>query len=408
MRKVVFVEASSGGVVGGSLTGLYHTIRGLDRERFAPVMVLYEEKRIEQDLAALRVPVHHVERRRMRKEHALLGYSGYQRAKKVGVLRSLLSAGRQTLRLVFEELPAAWSLARIFRRERADVVHLGNGLRANFDGVLACVMTRTPFVCHIKGFEKYGDRERWAARRTGSLVCMTEAILAYCRGRGIESPDTRVVYDAVDDEWLRPQRSPQELRSELDLPGDAQCIALSGNIQEWKGQRVLVEALALIAEDQPRAHVVIVGGVHRAGEEYARELRARIESLGLGERVHLIGFRDDVPDVMNAMDVVVHASVRPEPFGRVILEGMLLGKPVIAADAGGVPELIADGCTGYLAPPGDVRELAACLRKVLGAPDGGRAMGARARTWAQEKFSLQRHVAEMTEIYERVSRRSNG
>jgi glycosyltransferase involved in cell wall biosynthesis len=408
MRRVVFVEASSGGVVGGSLTGLYHMIRGLDRARFAPLMVLYESKRIESDLAALDVPVHHVSRRRLPKEHALLHSEGYQRAKRIGPVGSGLRLGRQTLRLLREELPAAISLARVLRRERADVVHLGNGVRANFDGILAGWMAGVPAVCHVKGFEKYSDRERWACRHIASLVCMTEAIRSYCRERGIEAADTRVVYDAVDETWLRPRRAAAALRAELGLPAEAVCFALSGNIQEWKGQRILVEALALLAAEWPRAHAVIVGGVHRAGEEYARALRARVATLGLTERVHFPGFRDDIPDVLNAVDVVVHASVRPEPFGRVILEGMLLGKPVVAADAGGVPELIDHEETGYLVPPGDPERLAQCLRGILADPETAARIGERAREWARQKFSLERHVAEMCAIYDRVVGRNDG
>ena len=137
-------------------------------------------------------------------------------------------------------------------------------------------------------------------------------------------------------------------------------------------------------------HCVIVGGVHRAGEALRRRAAGRdCAALGLGDRVHLVGFRDDIPDVMNAWDVVVHASVRPEPFGRVILEGMLLGKPVMATAAGGVPELIEHGRTGFLVPPGDAAALARlsaprARRARRGA--GGRRAGARA--WARQHFSL--------------------
>jgi len=117
-----------------------------------------------------------------------------------------------------------------------------------------------------------------------------------------------------------------------------------------------------------------------------------------------VGFRADIPDVMNAWDVVVHASVRPEPFGRVILEGMLLGKPVVATAAGGVPELIDDGRTGFLVPPGDAAALADRLRGVLSAPADRDAVGRRARAWAQRHFSLARQVEEMSEIYEGAAR----
>jgi glycosyltransferase involved in cell wall biosynthesis len=403
MTTVLLVEASSGGVLGGSLTGLYHLIRGMDRDRFRLGMALYEPKVIEPELAALHVAVHHVARRRLPKQHALLGREAYRKAKSLGVVRNALHTTRQTARLLAEEIPSALALARVIRRERADVIHLGNGIRANFDGILAGVLTRTPIICHVKGFEKYGARERWASRQTATLVCMTHAILDYCRAHGMHAPDERVVYDAVDESWLQPRRAVAEMRRELGVPDGVPCIGIAGNIQEWKGQRVLVEALGRLGVATP-AHAVVVGGVHRAGEAYAKALRERVRALDLEGRVHFVGFREDIPDVMNAWDVVVHASVRPEPFGRVILEGMLLGKPVIATAAGGVPELIEDGRTGFLVPPGDDAALAACLRRVLAAPEESGAMGGRARAWAREQFSLTRHVAEMSAIYEAAAR----
>lgn len=404
MTTVLFVEASSGGVLGGSLTGLYHLIRGMDRHRFRIGMALYERKVIEPELAELGVLVHHVARRRLPKQHALLEINGYQKAKSASAVRAGLGAGRQVARLLVEELPAALELVRIIRRQQTDVIHLGNGLRANFDGILAGLLTRIPIVCHVKGFEKYGARERWAARRTRTLVCMTQAVLDHCRAAGMQAPDERVVYDAVDEAWLRPTRPVDAVRRELGIPLDAPCIGIAGNIQEWKGQRVVVEALGQLAAAFPNVHCVIAGGVHRAGEAYGREMQSRIGALGLTERVHLVGFRSDIPEVMNAWDVVVHASVRPEPFGRVILEGMLLGKPVIATAAGGVPELIDDGRTGWLVPPGDAAALSNGLQRVLAAPAEARAIGARAREWARQHFSLARQVAAMSEIYEGATR----
>jgi glycosyltransferase involved in cell wall biosynthesis len=370
-------------------------------------MALYEPKLIESDLRELGVPIYHVQRPRLRKDHALLGYNGYHRAKSIGAVRNSLRAGRHTVRLLAEEIPATRDLVRVIRRERPDVVHLGNGVRANFDGILACLLTRTPIVCHIKGFEKYSARERWASRRMGTMVCMTHAILEYCRENGLQPHDARVVYDAIDESWLRTTRSAEEIRTELGIPAGATCLGILGNVQEWKGQRVLVDAMEQVARRHPRAHCLIVGGVHRAGQAYADELRNRVWQLGLGERIHFVGFREDVPDVINALDVVVHASVRPEPFGRVILEGMLLGKPVVASQAGGVLELIEHGKTGYLVPPGDISALADCLITILTQPARAAATGRHAGEWARKQFSLARQVAEMSRIYEE-SARTNG
>jgi glycosyltransferase involved in cell wall biosynthesis len=252
----------------------------------------------------------------------------------------------------------------------------------------------------VKGFEKYEWRERWASRRTRTMVCMTQAILDYCEKRGVRPLDARVVYDAVDDNWLQPKRPSAAVRADLGIPVEAPCVALAGNIQEWKGQRVLVDAMAQVVRTHPATHCLIVGGTHRAGTEYANALRQRAVELGLNGNVHFLGFREDVVDVMNATDIVVHASIRPEPFGRVILEGMLLGKPVVATAAGGVLELIEHARTGFLVPPNDVTALSTCLEEVLSDPVRAGAVGAEGQRWARERFSLARHVEEMSSIYE--------
>jgi glycosyltransferase involved in cell wall biosynthesis len=406
MIRVLIVEASMGGVVGGSLTGLFHQIRGMDRRRFAPAMVLYEPKDIEKDLAADRVPVYHVSRRRVRKEHPLLGADGYRRAKQVGSVRASLSLVRHGVRLAVEELPAAIQLARVIRETRPDIVHLGNGVRANFDGILACMLTRTPCVVHVKGFEKYSDRERWIMRYVDALVPMTRAVEEHCAANGIKGRLTEVIYDALDENAYRPDREPAEVRAELGLHNGDPCVGVAGNIQEWKGQKVLVEAMAKVVTQVPGARGLIIGGVHRAGAAYSDELQKQIRGHSLGENVLVTGFRRDIANVMNALDVVVHTSVRPEPFGRVILEGMLLGKPVVASAAGGVPELIEDGETGFLIAPGDADALAARLVQLLRDPDLRRRIGDRSRAWAREKFSLEAHVRAMSDLYEKLTRRN--
>jgi len=345
------------------------------------------------------VPVYHVRRRRVPKQHALLKYDGYQRAKGSRRIRAVLNVGRQALRLVAEEGPAALQLAGIIRRARADVVHLGNGVRANFDGILACLLTRTPCVCHVKGFEKYSGRERWIAPRIDALVCMTQAVEAHCVRAGIRGRRTHVVYDAVDEAAFTPQRTAASVRTELGIANGAPCLGVIGNIQEWKGQAVLVEAMARVVDAVPDARGLIIGGVHRAGAAYHEQLQNRIRELHLERCISITGFRSDVADVINALDVIVHTSVRPEPFGRVILEGMLLGKAVVATAAGGVPEMIREGETGFLTEPGDAAQLAARLIPLLRDPELRRQVGARAQTWARQRFALQRHAAEMAAIY---------
>ncbi len=403
MLRVLVLEASAGGVLGGSLTGLYHMVRGFDPKQVAAAMVLYEPKSIEAELAAMHVPVYHVRRRRLPKEHGLLKYDGYQRAKRNVGVRSALQRGRRLLRLLTEELPTALQIARVIRRVRPHVVHLGNGVRANFDGIVACKLTRTPCLVHVKGFEKYSDRERAIAPRLDAIVCMTKAVRDHCIAQGIENRRLEVIYDALDEDGFVVKRDAASVRAELGIANGAPCAGVVGNIQEWKGQAVFVEAMAKVVRAVPAARGLIVGGVHRAGGAYFQQLESRVLELGLTDTIVVTGFRSDVADVVNALDVVVHTSVRPEAFGRVILEGMLLAKPVVATAAGGVPELISEGQTGFLTPPGDADRLAEQLIPLLADRQRCRTIGSHAQAWARRTFSLPQHVAAMTALYESIA-----
>ncbi|MFQ5352063.1 MAG: glycosyltransferase family 4 protein, partial [Candidatus Binatia bacterium] len=173
---------------------------------------------------------------------------------------------------------------------------------------------------------------------------------------------------------------------------------------EWKGQLVLLEAFARLADSHPRSLALIVGGVHRSGSDYYERLRTFIDEDGLDERVLFTGPREDVADLMGCMDVVVHCSVRAEPFGRVIIEGMSVGRPVIATRAGGVPEFVRDGYNGLLVDPGNVAELVTALRRLFDDAQLRRELSRNSRRTAAD-FSIEKHSARVATVYDEVARR---
>jgi len=399
--NVVFLEASSGSVVGGSLTGMLELLRGIDRSRISPTVVLYEDKSCIASLEAAGVPVKVFAKKRLPKEHALHDKPAYAKARRLGAVRRTLALARQAATFGFETLPAARRLRDLLAPHRPDLVYVCNGFRGNADAIVAARMLGVPCVVHAKGFDKFSWVERRLSRTVTGCVSMTRAIEDHCRAGRMQPGFFEVVYDGLDLAAFQPSRPASEVRAELGIAGDAEVAGVVGNLQEWKGQRVLVEALDLLAKARPRLVVLLVGGVHRSGAAYAEGLEALAASRGLSSRVILTGARPDVADLMNAMDVVVHTSVRGEPFGRVIIEGMAVGKPVVATRAGGVPEFVHDGQDALLLAPGDVAALAGCLDRLFddAAERERLARGARV---AAERFALPRHVAAMTAVFERA------
>jgi glycosyltransferase involved in cell wall biosynthesis len=177
------------------------------------------------------------------------------------------------------------------------------------------------------------------------------------------------------------------MRASLGL-GAGTVLGLFGRLAPWKGQDVAIRALALLGDQYANVHLVIVGDALFGEESYATEVRALVESLGLASRVHFLGFRTDVPVLMRAVDVLVHTSTAPEPFGRVIAEGMLAERPVIATAGGGASEIVRAGATAWQVAPNDPAALAAAIRDVLANPDRAAIVARAGKQDALARFAL--------------------
>jgi glycosyltransferase involved in cell wall biosynthesis len=176
-----------------------------------------------------------------------------------------------------------------------------------------------------------------------------------------------------------------------------------GRIAPWKGQDLFLRAFARAfarGEEQAR----IVGSALFGEESYGASLHRLVSDLGLAGRVDFAGFHEDVYAQLARLDVLVHASRIPEPLGQVVQEGMRAGLPVVAAAAGGPVELIADGRTGLLYPPGDVGALAERLERLASDPDLRRRVGA-AAVHTTAAFEPERVSAQVLEVYNAVARR---
>jgi len=201
--------------------------------------------------------------------------------------------------------------------------------------------------------------------------------------------------DAVGDE------DAASLRRELGIPADAILVGAFSRFAPWKGQHVLVEATPHL----PDAHALLVGDALFGESGYRDRLVRTIDQKGVAERVHLLGFRRDVPRLMKACDVIAHTSIAAEPFGRVIVEGMLARRPVVATRAGGAREIIARRDEGLLVPPGDVDALVAALRLLQDNPSLRRALAENGRRRAERDFSVEAMLAGVEREIEPLLRR---
>jgi glycosyltransferase involved in cell wall biosynthesis len=185
-------------------------------------------------------------------------------------------------------------------------------------------------------------------------------------------------------------------RGELGAGPDDILLGVFGRLQHWKGQDVFVEAAAAVARRDPLARFAVVGGSSFGLErEFFDGLRRRVAELHLSDRLVFTGFRTDVPRLMAACDVVCHTSRVPEPFGLVVIEAMMQGRPVIATRGGGPSEIIESDADGVLVAPDDPAALAAAMTALIGDPARRRSLGAHGMARARTQFTIDRMASEL-------------
>jgi glycosyltransferase involved in cell wall biosynthesis len=242
--------------------------------------------------------------------------------------------------------------------------------------------------------------------RGDRVIAISHFIADLIRARhGVEESRLRVIPRGVDPRRFDPALvSPERLaalRSAWGLPEGRPIIMLPARVTRWKGQMVLVEAMAKLPGD---ALALLVGDATER-PAFQAELRARIASLGLQDRVRLVGHATDMPAALMLADVVVHASTDAEAFGRTVIEAQAMARPVIASDLGAPRETVAEGVTGWRTPPGDAAALAAALSRALAMTGAERAaLGTRARAAVLLGYTTAAMQAATISVYRELLR----
>jgi glycosyltransferase involved in cell wall biosynthesis len=292
-------------------------------------------------------------------------------------------------------------LSGLIRRLGVDVVHT-NSLKADLLGGLAARLAGKRVVWHIR--DRIADDylpartvhifRRLARIIPHAIIANSQATLETLhlpQGEVKHGPRTAVVvHDGFDFADLPAERHQQS---------EGLVIGLVGRISPWKGQDVFLRAIHRIHAEFPNVRFQIVGSALFGEAAYAAHVKSLCAELGLERCVEFCGFVRDVQRHIAGLDVVVHASTIPEPFGQVIIEGMAAGKPVIAARGGGPTEIVADGVSGLLVPMNDDAALADAMRTLLGDADLRERLGAGGKQRVQEAFRIETTASKVSQVY---------
>ncbi len=375
---------------GGAERVLLDFLRCLDRTRFEPGLAVPHRGPLTEEAEALGVRIH----------------LGFPSRRLLGVRRTSLGGGPLAVAAYpWDLLSTVLRLALLIRREGYRLV-LTNSAKADIYGSLAARLARCPVAWRFHDLACPGTfsalnlslLRACAILFAHRVLAISGAVREAFLSLGVPEGKVRVVYNGVR------ARTPEEAaemrrrtRREWGLPEEVPAVGMVGRLVEWKGPDVFIRAAARVAESFPEARFFLVGGAIFGRDEYPGELRELSRSLGMEDRMMFTGFLKDPLAAMAALDCLVHASVEPEPLGMVILEAMSLGVPVVATRGGGVPEVVEEGVTGLLVPPGDAGALARAVCWILSHPEEAGEMGERGRRRVRELFGLEERCREMEE-----------
>jgi glycosyltransferase involved in cell wall biosynthesis len=376
-------------VYGGAEAVLVRMLAVLDPARYSPLVVLGPCTAMEQSLAAVGVPYR---------------------------VMPLCALNRRDWKTAPAALAKSIALARLARHERCAIIHT-NTLRAHILGIPAAAQAGLPLIWTLHDVTFPRRLFRLLSARPAAIICVSQTIrnryAPYC-----SRPEAlRVIYNGVEPRRVSATQV-AGLRQSLGAGSETPIVAIVGRLIRGKGQDIFVRAAAAAGARHPAALFVVAGGavdetsptgqlipfsaLNAGGTAYERELHTLAADLGLAERVRFTGFLDDPSALYEAASIVVHAGTMPEGLPTAPIEAMAMGRPVIGSDLTAIREIVEDGRTGIIVPPGEVAALATAMADLLSEPERAKTMGAAGQMRASSVFSLKRQVTETSAVYDQI------
>ena len=372
--RVLYVEMAFG--FGGSLTGLLHLFKYLPKDVEPMLVTGFDARPFTEIPKGL--------------PYEVAGIPTNPTANG-GALRQLLGFYRYNAKPWMNHLDTA------IRKFRPDLIHTANSVFSNAPAALAGLRHKVPAVGYQKGFEWGGMPNRYVLRRGWFKhhIASSRSVAERLFELGLPRERCTVMYEPVE--------APPVESSDTERDPALPMVAMYSILQPWKGQEIFLQAIAQVNAryDKP-FRVLIAGSAPNGFEDYPDRLQVLATELGIADKVQFSGHVRDIFQLLAATDIAVHASVEPEPFGRVIGEAMISGVAVVATKAGGAAEIVQHEETGLHVPIGDAEAMAQAIQRLLSDLQLRRSLGLRAREFALREFRPTLHAEKVVELYHKV------
>lgn len=395
IETILFVDQALS--FGGSIVVLGSLVEGLDKEKYRPVVVGEMDESILNYHMQGKAKIYVLPR--------LFNYLRWGKVTSIVRRRSpqllykpiiyLLSGVRSFVNMLYIA-----RLARIIFKEKVDLMHVNNGL-SNLEPVIAALMLNRKFIVHFHGIETPGRVQKFLLNRVHRYIVISEFLRSVLIENGFPKQRMTVIPNPVQETHALSEGQ-DDLRNQYGLDENDKVFAIVGRIVRWKGHVEFLNAASLVLKSVPNAKALIVGDFSDGDAGYQQKIQRMVEESGFSDRILMTGYVKDVSSIYSIMDVCVHTSVEPEPFGLVIIEAMSNGLPVIASDIGAPTEIIDDTVTGYIVDPKMTVKLADIIRSLLDNSELREQIGNRGRVHVQKKYNIKDYARSVEQVYHDV------
>jgi glycosyltransferase involved in cell wall biosynthesis len=390
MKKILYIEANRDGTIGGSYYSLLYLVQSLNKEKYEPHVMFCQN---------------HILIPEFKKVTPNVYINNFWPSASIP-LRTFDDLIKWPYRFMVKIILKQFTLHKIITEIKPDLVHLNNGYSALHEWMLACYLHNINIVAHDRG-TKYpcSLQTKLFVRCLDAIISVSDSYKNNVIRQKLKVKRIERVHNGIDIQQFKTNSQPElkdQLKQELNLEENQPIVGIIGNIDRWKGQHIVLQAIKRVKRQYPSIQCLIIGNVVMCAESYKEELDAYITNNGLEKNIIFAGFRKDIPNILNLLDVLIHASVEPEPFGRVILEGLALGKPIVATNGGGIPEIITHRETGLLVAMNDDEAMAEAILYYLANMEKANEIADRGKRMVRDLFSNEKTVRAIERIYEDI------
>ena len=291
-------------------------------------------------------------------------------------------------------------LGRIILKEKVDIVHVNNGMN-NLEPVIAAILLGRKYIVHFHGVEQPGFVQRLLRNHVHKYIVISKYLADALSENGFPRERMAVIPNPYQESHALCKES-SELRAKYGIEQDDKVFGIVGRIIRWKGHVEFLNAAFIILQALPEAKALIIGDFSDGDAAYQNQIQKMIDDSGFGDRIIMTGYVKDVGSIYSIMDVCVHTSIEPEPFGLVIIEAMANSVPVIASDRGAPKEIITDGVNGYIVNPDLPRKIADSAIRLLSDDELREKMAKSARQHVRQHYNEKDYAHAVENIYAKV------